>query len=92
MAFFLLAKTASLLASYCMSVTPPSIVKETEQKASQPSAGGRYCRRVGTGAGIHDNHPRRACIVPWSDGVFSGLEIRTNLWDKYSTAAPAQQN
>ena len=31
------------------------------------------------------------CIVPRSDGVFSGLEIRTNLWDKYSTAAPVQQ-
>ncbi|MBT2557401.1 hypothetical protein J7E24_06360, partial [Hymenobacter sp. ISL-91] len=30
------------------------------------------------------------CIVPERDGVFSGLEFRTNLWDKYSTAAPAQ--
>jgi len=31
------------------------------------------------------------CIVPRRDGVFSGLEFRTNLWDKYSTAAPAQR-
>ncbi|OWP63522.1 hypothetical protein CDA63_08035, partial [Hymenobacter amundsenii] len=31
-----------------------------------------------------------SCIVPERDGVFSGLEFRTNLWDKYSTAAPAQ--
>ena len=30
------------------------------------------------------------CIVPERDGVFSGQEFRTNLWDKYSTAAPAQ--
>lgn len=33
---------------------------------------------------------RTSCIVPRSDGVFSGLEFRTHLWDKYSTAAPAQ--
>ncbi|SHL93491.1 hypothetical protein [Hymenobacter psychrotolerans] len=30
------------------------------------------------------------CIVPGCDGVFSGLEFRTTLWDRYSTAAPAQ--
>jgi len=29
-------------------------------------------------------------VVPECDGVFSGLEFRTNLWHKYSTAAPAQ--
>ena len=29
-------------------------------------------------------------IVPERDGVFSGLEFRTDLRDKYSTAAPAQ--
>ena len=32
-AFFLLAKTASLLASYYVSITTPSIIEETEQKA-----------------------------------------------------------
>ena len=31
------------------------------------------------------------CIVPTCDGVFSGLAFRTELWDNYSTAAPAQQ-
>ena len=31
------------------------------------------------------------CIVLKSDGVFSGLEFRTELWDKYFTAAPAQR-
>ena len=34
---------------------------------------------------------RVLCIVPGSDGVFAGLAFRTDLWDKYSTAAPAQQ-
>lgn len=29
------------------------------------------------------------CIVPECGGVFLGLEFRTNLWDKYSTAAAA---
>ena len=28
---------------------------------------------------------RHVCIVPRHDGIFSGLEFRTNLWDKYST-------
>ena len=36
---------------------------------------------------LHDTR----CIVPERDGVFSGQEFRTDLWDKYSTAAPAQQ-
>ena len=29
------------------------------------------------------------CIVPTCDGVFSGLAFRTELGDKYATAAPA---
>ena len=31
------------------------------------------------------------CMVPRSDDVFFGLEFRTQLWDKFSTAAPAQR-
>ena len=31
------------------------------------------------------------CVVPESDGVFFRLEFRTNLRDKYTTAAPAQR-
>ena len=40
--------------------------------------------------GLEGYRKRPRCIVPTCDGVFSGLAFRTELWDKYSTAAPAQ--
>ncbi|WP_199797559.1 NAD(P)-binding protein, partial [Hymenobacter amundsenii] len=53
-----------------------------------------YIRETAQEGGITQHirfgHKVVSCIVPERDGVFSGLEFRTNLWDKYSTAAPAQ--
>ena len=81
-----------LLLGSCAKDSPeaglPKATQEGKNTADCLINGERFVA-TGYGPGLSRVGPLR-CMVPTCDGVFSGLAFRTELGDKYATAAPAQ--